>query len=85
MVNPPVIEDQVITHGTCEIDPSSLVGQMQNEEIHVTHILHTSSESFEAESSTLSVIQLATKKNAKEREREEDLMHQMAASSLIFR
>jgi len=64
-VNPPVIEDQVITHGTCEIDPSSLAGQMQNEEIHVTHILHTSSESFEAKSSTSSVIQPATKKKRK--------------------
>jgi len=64
-VNPPVIEDQVITHGTCEIDPSSLTGQMQNEERHVTHILHTSFESFEAESSTSSVIQPATKKKHK--------------------
>ena len=25
-IHPPVIEDQVITHGTCEIDPSSLTG-----------------------------------------------------------
>ncbi|CAA3004857.1 Hypothetical predicted protein, partial [Olea europaea subsp. europaea] len=65
MVNPPVIEDQVITHGTCEIGPSSLTGQMQDEERHVMHILHTSSESFEAESSTSSVIQLATKKKCK--------------------
>ena len=64
-VNSPVIEDQVITHGTCEIDPSSLAGQMQNEEKHVTHILHTSSESFEAESSTSSVIQPATKEKCK--------------------
>lgn len=47
-VNPPVIEAQIITHDTYEIDPSSLTGQMQNEERHITHILHTSSESFEA-------------------------------------
>ena len=39
--------------------------QMQNEERHVTHILHTSSKSFEAECSTSSVIQLATKKKRK--------------------
>lgn len=65
MVNPPIIEDQVITHGTCEIDPSSLTGHMQNEERHVTHILHTSCESFEAENSTSSVIQPATKKKCK--------------------
>jgi len=52
-------------HGTCEIDPSSLIGQMQNEERHVMHILHTSSERFEAKSSTSSVIQLATKKKRK--------------------
>ena len=66
-VNPPVIEDQVITHGTSEIDPSSLAGQMQNEERHVTHILHTSCESFEVESSTSSVIQLAMKKKRKKK------------------
>ena len=30
--------------------------QMQNEERHVTHILHTSSKGFEAECSTSSVI-----------------------------
>ena len=65
MVNPPVIEDQVITHGTCEIDPSSLTGQMRNEERHVTHILHTSSESFEAECSMSSMIQPARKKRRK--------------------
>ena len=41
--------------------------QIENEERHVTHILHTSSESFEAECST--------KKNASEREREKYLMH----------
>ena len=64
-INLPVIKDQVITHGTCEIDPSSLTGQMQNEERHATHILHTSSESGEAESSTSSAIQPATKKKRK--------------------
>ena len=58
---------EIITHGTCEIDPSSLTGQMQNEERHVTHILHTSSESFEAESSTSSVIQPAMKKKRKKK------------------
>lgn len=68
MVNPPVIEDQVITHNTCETDLSFLTEQMQNEERRVMHILHTSSESFEAECSTSSVIQPATKKSARERE-----------------
>lgn len=56
MVNPVVIEDQVITHDTCETDPSFLAEQVQNEERHVMHILHTSSESFEAECSRSSVI-----------------------------
>ena len=65
MVNPPVIKDQAITHDTCETDPSFLTEQMKNEERHVMHILHTSSESFEAECSTSSVIQLATKKRRK--------------------
>ena len=66
-VNPPVIEDQVITQSTYETDLSSLIGQMQNEERHVTHILHTSSESFEAESSTSSVIQSTAKKKHKKK------------------
>ena len=39
--------------------------QMQDEERHVTHILHTSSNSFEIEGSTSSVIQPATKKKRK--------------------
>jgi len=38
---------------------------MQNEERHVMHILHTSSESFEAESPMLAVIQPATEKKHK--------------------
>ena len=38
---------------------------MQDEERHVTHILHTSSKSFETESSTSSVIQPTTKKKRK--------------------
>jgi len=84
-VNPPAIEDQVITHGTCEIDPSSLAGQMQNEERRVTHILHTSSESFEAESSTSSVTQLARKKKRKRKRTRRSLMHQTVTSSLTFR
>lgn len=94
MVNPPVIEDQVITHGTCEIGPSSLAGQMQNEEIHVTHILHTSSESFEAESSMPSVIR-PSKKKKRQRKRtrrrfdasddREQLDFQIGKSSTICR
>ena len=39
--------------------------QMQDEERHLMHILHTSSDSFEAKSSTSSVIQPATKKKRK--------------------
>jgi len=39
--------------------------QMQNEERHVMHILHTSSESFEIECSTSLVIHPATKKKCK--------------------
>jgi len=65
MVNPPVIEDQVITHDTYETDPSFLTEQMKNEGRHVTHILHTSFESFEIECSTSSVIHPATKKRCK--------------------
>jgi len=38
---------------------------MQDKERHVTHILHTSSKSFETENFTSSVIQLATKKKRK--------------------
>ena len=38
---------------------------MKNEERHVMHTLHTSSKSCEAECSTLSVIQPATKKKRK--------------------
>jgi len=39
--------------------------QMQDKERHVTHILHTSSKSFETESSTSLVIQPARKKKRK--------------------
>ena len=51
-----------------EGDPDKLKNdkdQMRDEERHVTHILHTSSKSFETESSISSVIQPATKKKCK--------------------
>jgi len=41
--------------------------QMQDEERHVTHILHTSPESFEAECSTSLVIQPAIKKKTQKK------------------
>jgi len=62
MVNPPLIKNQIITHDTCDTDPSFLIAQMQNEKRLVMHILHASSETFEAECSPSSVIQPATKK-----------------------
>lgn len=51
-----------------EGDPDRLKNdkdQMQDKERHITHILHTSSDSFEIESSMSSVIQPATKKKCK--------------------
>jgi len=51
-----------------EGDPDKLKNdkdQMQDKERHVTHILHTSSDSFETESSRSSVIQPAAKKKRK--------------------
>lgn len=51
-----------------EGDPDRLKNdkdQMQDKEKHSTHILHTSSDSFETESSVSSVIQPATKKKRK--------------------
>jgi len=51
-----------------EGDPDRLENdkdQMQDKERHITHILHTSSDSFEIESSMSSVIQPATKKKRK--------------------
>lgn len=42
MFDPLIIKDQVITHDTCDTDPSFLTEQMQNEERCVMHILHTS-------------------------------------------
>ena len=53
-----------------EGDPDKLKNdkdQMQDEEKHVTHILHPSSESFETESSMSSVIQPARKKRRKKK------------------
>ena len=63
MVKEEIKKGQVITHDTCATDPSFLTEQMQNEERNVMHILHTSSENFEAECSTSSVIQPTTKNN----------------------
>jgi len=54
--------------GSIERDPDKLKNdkdQMQDEEKYVAHILHTSSKSFETESSISSVIQPATKKKRK--------------------
>lgn len=62
MIKEEIKKGQVITNDTCATDPSFLTEQMQNEERHVTHILHTSPENFEAECSTSSVIQPTTKK-----------------------
>jgi len=56
MIKEEILKGQFITHDNCATDPSFLTEQMQNEERHVTHILHTSSESFEAKCSTSSVI-----------------------------
>lgn len=58
-------KDQVITHKTCAIDPSFITKQMQNEERHVTNILHTSPKSSQTECSTSSAIQPTTKKSLK--------------------
>jgi len=56
MIREEIEKDQVITHNTCETDPSLPTEHMQNEERHVTNILNTSSKSSQEECSTSSMI-----------------------------